>query len=649
MTTFDPPLRPRNGLFLLVLIIARISTVHQDRRSLDEQVALCKRYVAQHYGALVEWEIISSQGSGEILDRKELSDAEAKVESGRFDLIIVEDLARICRRNRAVDFCELCEDQSTRLIAINDHIDTGHEGWQLNAFFAAMKHEISNKDTAARIKRSLRERFVMGGIFQCPIYGYNKPQHAKSDNEVIKDKAAEPIYDQWFRMLEEGASYAEVADWLESKGVSVGPYCRKESRWTGSMVGRITFNPILKGERQRNKKESKRVNKTGRHRSVNARPEMLLKRSCPHLAFIEPARYDRLIALLIERNAKYRRKGVQGVDTRKNVPKKRTAWPGQHVDCGVCGRPFVYGGHGQKDHLVCSGAVQYRCWNGFTVDGPLAGGKLIAAVRDAIRTLPDFNTQLIQLVQKELRHRQGNKAGQLRELTQQLDLAERELQNLTAAVRACGHSSSLLDDLIRVEKRKTQLLWDQQELAKVGDEPLVIPCAAEIRRLADAAFLTLTSTSSEFSRLLHRLIPRIVVYPFRLCDGGNVAPRAEFALHLASLLPPAVRSERLDGALQQVLVVDLFEPPQREAYRRPVMELTANGLKQRDIAWKLDITQTAVQRTVALHRRTEQMAIVDPYLRVESPPENEDRFRRHRHPRFHFEPLPGYPKKPSSI
>ncbi len=81
----------------------------------------------------------------------------------------------------------------------------------------------------------------------------------------------------------------------------------------------------------------------------------------------------------------------------------------------------------------------------------------------------------------------------------------------------------------------------------------------------------------------------------------------------------------------------------------PVMELAANGLKQRDIAWQLDITQTAVQRAVALHGRKEEMKILDPYLRVESPPENEDRFSRHRHPRFRFEPLPGYPKTPSSV
>jgi hypothetical protein len=40
------------------------------------------------------------------------------VESLRYDLVVVEDLGRICRRNRAVDFCEMCEDADTRLIAL---------------------------------------------------------------------------------------------------------------------------------------------------------------------------------------------------------------------------------------------------------------------------------------------------------------------------------------------------------------------------------------------------------------------------------------------------------------------------------------------------------------------------------------------------
>jgi hypothetical protein len=59
-------------------------------------------------------------------------------------------------------------------------------------------------------------------------------------------------------------------------------------------VTQLIHNPILKGMRVRNKKMSRRVNKTGRRRAVDAPPAERLERHCPHLAFIEPQRYDRL-------------------------------------------------------------------------------------------------------------------------------------------------------------------------------------------------------------------------------------------------------------------------------------------------------------------------------------------------------------------
>ena len=106
----------------------------------------------------------------------------------------------------------------------------------------------------------------------------------------------------------------------------------------------LAFNlSLAMAMRVRNRKISKRVNKTGRHKSVAAPPEELLERYCPHLAFIEPARYDLLIKMLDEKNAKYRRKGTGGIDPRKNVSKKRTIWPGQHIECAVCGRLFQNG------------------------------------------------------------------------------------------------------------------------------------------------------------------------------------------------------------------------------------------------------------------------------------------------------------------
>ena len=41
--------RPRDGAELRVLIVARIRTVHQDARILDDQAALCEAYVRDRY------------------------------------------------------------------------------------------------------------------------------------------------------------------------------------------------------------------------------------------------------------------------------------------------------------------------------------------------------------------------------------------------------------------------------------------------------------------------------------------------------------------------------------------------------------------------------------------------------------------------
>jgi hypothetical protein len=89
--------------------------------------------------------------------------------------------------------------------------------------------------------------------------------------------------------------------------------------------------------------------------------------------------------------------------------------------------------------------------------------------------------------------------------------------------------------------------------------------------------------------------------------------------------------------------VDLFDPPQREAYRLRVLESTARGLKQREIAGELGITQPAVQDAMALARCMEELGIDDPYVPLAEPPDDYNRLRMHLHPRYRFEPLDAPP------
>jgi DNA invertase Pin-like site-specific DNA recombinase len=184
----DPPLAARTGSILKVLAICRISTLLQDERSLDDQEALYRCWLDEHTDLQYELTVISGQGSGEEIDRLKYLQAIERVESDQFDLVICEDLGRICRRVYSLIFCETCQDNNTRLIAINDHVDTDREEWRLHSYFAAMRHEVYNNDTAKRIRRTLRNRFAQGGDFQCPIYGYVKPAGANGDADVTKPR-----------------------------------------------------------------------------------------------------------------------------------------------------------------------------------------------------------------------------------------------------------------------------------------------------------------------------------------------------------------------------------------------------------------------------------------------------------------------------
>lgn len=627
------PLSPKNGLTLRGLGIARISTEHQNEKSLDEQIAKIKAFVEQAYAGPIEWEFLASRGSGENLDRQELFDAEERIASGLLDLVIAEDLARICRRKRAYDFCESCVDNDVRLIAINDRVDTSEEGWEDNAFISTWHHERSNRDTSGRIGRTLRGRFQGGGICQTFPYGYIKEPGAKHDSQIHKDPEAVPIIEKIFQMLEDGANYSEIADYLNSSGIATGEWSRRK-RWKGSMVKKLVFNSIFKGVRTRNRKMSRRVNKTGKHKSVKAPPEMLIERHVPHLAFIDPERYDCVIAMLLERNGKYRRKAVDGVDPRQNVPNKRTRWPGQHLYCGCCGALYVFGGHGQTDHLMCTGARDYACWNGVTVDGPLAARKMAEAIFHEIESLPGFDTSFEETVRQEWLVQDQEMQRELQQVDRELQRVDREVRNITAAIRDGGSNSILLQELQSLDAEKRGWETRRLKLTKRSSEPPKLPSIQELKRLAREKLSGLLEHSQEASRLLRRMISRIEVCPYRLCDGGRVVLRAKFVLRLTSLIASGKLPAEALPCLERTLQVDLFDPPQREAVRKEVIVLRAQGLTEREVADRLNVTHTAAQRAAALQRLMDQLGRTDPYIEVIQPPEDCPKLKRHKHPRY---------------
>lgn len=629
----DPPLKPRDGVTLRALGVCRISGPNQDPKSLDDQDALLRRYVTDHYDGPIHWESFKTQGSGEILDRGELAEIGARLDSGRLDLLITEDLGRITRRHHAISICEDAEDNGTRLIALNDHVDTARGEWRTSATFAALRHEQYNQDTAARIRRSMRNRFLTEGLIQTVPYGYVKPPGVKTDDRVTKDPAAVPIYEEWFRRLEAGATFSEIVDFLTEKKIAPGPSARSD-RWSVSLVRGTTYNPILKGVRVRNEKRSVRIHKTGRHRSVKAPPEDRLERPVPHLAFIEADRYDRIVAMLKRRNANLGRKPVAGSDPRRGVPRKRTAWPGQHAHCGVCGRLFYYGGNGRPGHLICSGTRHYQCWLGTTFSGPLAAGRIASAILDEVASLPEFDPVFLGQFRERFAAARAVAEGRAAELERRVKKVKSDLGTVTDLLIASPSSQALREKLRDLEAERDRILAERAALGEPSDAAPELPSMARIKATFADSFRNLAHDSDEFSRLMHRVVTRLEVRPVRSIDGGNIKLRGFVTVELTSLVPEM----RGLGSWPRELVVDLFDPPQRVQHLARVRELKSLGKTERQIAAELGITQPAVQYAAALGREMEARGLEDPYEAVTDPPEGSRR-RRHRHSRYQFEPL----------
>lgn len=637
----QPPLHPRNGSVAKIVVVTRVSSPglgRQDERSLEDQLAMHHEWLDRCVDVSFEIIEISGSGSGEWLGRAEYLELTELVEAEEVDLVLTEDLGRILRRMHAHLFAEHCVDHGTRLIAVNDNVDTAQHGWQDSSIMASWHHERSNRDTSDRIKRTANHRFSQGGCAAFPIAGYIKPPGSKNDSEWKKDPDWEPVLIEWFRMLDEDqATFSEIADWLNTQRIPTGPHCRND-HWDGPMVGRVSRNHLLKGVRLRNQMKSER-NGQGKYVSVKAAPHELKRRHVPHLAFFDESYYDRVISEVDARNAHYRRKGVNGKDTRRRVPKKRTRFPGQSLVCGICGRGFVFGGHGQKDRLMCSGARQHKCWNGVSVDGPLAAERIASAVLDVVENLPEFDEQFLSVIEEEQTQLESGRKTKRQELCSQIARCERELENLTQFVRD-GDSSDHIRSALR--ECEDKLKHDQAELCALEQQMprrLEIPTLDELKSVARSELTQCSAYSWEFCRIMQKLTKRIVLFPYRLCNGGDIVLKARFRLMIGECLRDRQLCEVLRTPLEREIDVNLFDPPDRERVREQIAFLRQSHTLRKS-ASIAGVDYAVAERATKLQRFMESQSRTDPYDPVTEPADDMGRLRRHKHARYEFDPLP---------
>jgi len=647
----QPQLRPRNGIILVVGIVARISgCANQKELSLEDQIDHAKQVVAEMYDGPVEFRVVATKGKGERLDRPELADIQQMLRAGELDLLIVEDIGRLIRGAEAVRLCGIAVDHGTRVLAPNDCIDTAQESWEEDVISASRDHVGHNAHTSKRLKHKLMNRFEkFGGATALVPPGYEKPEGTKTYDDWRKIHDWTPIIQEGLRRLRASLNCSAVADWFNEVGMTLGNYGRRKA-WNGAKVRIFYHNPILKGMPWRGSRETVKHNETGRRISVKS-PKGPVFRACPHLAHVDPILFDEVNALLIAKNANRGRVPVNGTDPLWRVPRKRTRFPGQYARCWFCGRHFVWGGNGIADNLQCSGSRDWHCWNSIGFNGELAAKRLVSVIADALFSVQGLEAQFATMVRAVTLNGADDMARNLRLLESSEQSLARDKENWAAAIAQYGPRPMFHEKLLEIEAREQALKRDRYNLDKLKGRKLLLPESIEdLRQQLEVKFQRLTIASPEFGDLMRELVPEYHVYLVRLLDGGHLLPRARIKLDLAGSIPDAVHVPGLNDLFSREVTLDLFlKEPQRERIRCEAVRLEAQGLTQRQIAAQLDDEKPklpVVQEALALDRRMKELGLDSPYVMVSEPPEDYTKLRRHKNPRYGFTPLDGY-ERPS--
>lgn len=634
-------LSPRNGVTLVTGIVARISDcANQKDVSLEDQQDHGRAVSMEYFTGPTEFRLISTKGKGERLDRPELLEIEEMLQTRELDLLICEDIGRLVRGADAVRLCGIAVDNGTRVIVPHDCVDTWEATWEEDVLAACRDHVSYNAHTSRRLKMKLMNRFAkFGGAMARPIFGYVVPVGARTYDDWLIDPDAMAIIVEWFRRLRADPNCSAVADWLNASGVPVGRFCRSPI-WTGAMVRRLSKNPLLKGLPERGRKHTIKHHQSGRRISV-PNPQGATVRACPHLLIIPPEEFDEVNHLLDAAHRNRGRKfgsGVPDVGSRK-----QSRFPGQSACCAYCGRVYVWGANGMPGHLQCNGSRQWKCWNSVGFSGALSTRKIMECLRTELFEVEGFADQyraMIASAGQSMSHGEDER----RELERRLGEIAQEKSNLVAAIKHAPASATLLTALSELEAEEETInrrlrLIDAQKSSRIRLPDSV----KELRAAFTGAFEGLALDSFEFARCLRPIIRTFHVSLVQLLDGGPLLPRAHVTLDFCGIVPGA-RS----GSIERSFDIDLFTPPKREIIRPRVMAMNRPGTTTSAIAAECGVSPLRVQEAVLLATMMAEQGRASPYVVVTEPPSKAGRLSRHLHPRYRFEPLPGYPFPPTA-
>lgn len=484
-----------------VAAYARYSSDQQREASLDDQLRNCRGYCAR-MGWPEPATYTDAAMSGARNDRPGY--LRLLADSGRFDVIVVDDLSRLSRDS--IEVAQAIRNltfNGVRVVGVSDGTDTGRKGHKAEVGLRGIMSELYLADLADKTHRGLTGRALAGASAGGLPYGYRVTE--RGHRAIREDQAV--IVRRIFADYLSGESARSIAIALNAEGI---PSSRGSTWAVSAIYGDvkrgigILANPIYAGRQVWNRSTFPKHPITGR-RVRRERPEAeWIITDQPELAIIDCRTWDAVQAAIKRRSQVHNGRG--------RAPR---ALLSGLLRCEECGGPVVmvdshsYGCATAKDRGTCQNRQRVKARD--------ADAAMVAGVRESL-----LSDDAMKAWQQAVARAMKSQAGNGTEARRKLAKAQQERDNMVAAIRAGIITPSTKAALEAAEADVTAAERAMQEPARIMPD-----ARARLRRIAD----TLADRARQVPAAREALRALIGEATLRN-DNGN--PVAEVAVcHLA--------------------------------------------------------------------------------------------------------------------
>jgi site-specific DNA recombinase len=558
-------------------IYARYSSDLQRPTSIRDQFALCEKVTEREGFQTVERFSDEAKSGDTFEDRPGLVAMLKSAKSGNFDVLVIEAIDRLSRRQ-------------ADLFAIKDilsfhrtRIFTAHEGFQDEAGIGvrALLAELHNTQLAQKVRRGHAGLLKEGRFINAPPYGLRVKAGEKGIWEIDEEKA--DTIRRIFRMYADGYSPRVICQQLNREGI---PSPRGKP-WNHTVMIRGSFSAggILENEAYIGRfvfGRSNMVRDPSTRRKVHrpADPSERVVITKPELAIVPQELFS-----AVQRIRKQRGEKIFGPDgrTKPTFIARATDSPlSGLLRCGACGSPMVRGPKcgRTRPRIRCSKAANNGgCEHNrsYILEGVEA--RVFEAMRDQLSDGESFRIYLeaYQAKRAELTKAAKREEGDLRK---RLSACEGSIFRYMSAMER----QSLPEDLItqRLAELQAERKGLQERLAQAEESlsvPAMHPAAVERARLSMEAIQARLSDPASMAEARTEL--RSIIAYIDIDQVGSRDPiRLTVWSHFGRLFSPegsrlSTVIERMDSVLrslngaseESIALVSLTRPqPQRPSF-----------------------------------------------------------------------------------